>query len=434
MEYIKAEAAYIMNLDAEPKPSEHPWPPRLILQNPDHDPKKPTTFANMYADQYRGNIIKTWRLDNATQHRLKDTPTARYTDSGHAATASLRAIVVPSEAHQRHILLMEQDTFLRLFDSMKLDRYGLCLYLTNVPGLHSLGRRSKDSSVLGFFLNAIDYAFIWSYDPKMRATNAVIIGEVDQACKTNQLLGAIKRTENAVVFNPLYLAFLACSEGFLMNCEFDYASVKSPGRRLRGETMDMGHNSTNRELRDFSEASLSHGKSLTNGVRRLRVVQTLQDVVNQLDGSWEGTIWGETAGRVAAMADDDRRSSSAGRTDALQQSNVEIQAAIPWLRSQLACRVAHFEAHIGWAKTSLRVVGLSLTFSVTPTWVRTDTPRPTTAWAAPKHDSLGRTSERSPSRSWSSSLQQKLQHCSTYRRRWRPRSATLSCTGRLRWP
>ncbi|KAL2129358.1 hypothetical protein VTI74DRAFT_7907 [Chaetomium olivicolor] len=161
------------------------------------------------------------------------------------ASTTARVIMVPSDGRLRHFLYMDRDIFLGLFESTGLDESGLYLYLISIPGLHSLGITGTESPVFCFFLNTIEYTLLlWTYDAQRCATNFILIGEAGVPSKTKQLLEVIKRAQDITIFQPLYLAFLACSQGFLMTCEDRNASTQPSAVALPAETMELCPNSS----------------------------------------------------------------------------------------------------------------------------------------------------------------------------------------------
>jgi hypothetical protein len=99
---------------------------------------------------------------------------------GEKPAASLRVIVVPRDREKRHILHMDRAVFLSLFNDLGLDDYALYLYLTT----------------------------------GMQAVNVILLGDADARWTTNGLVQAMW-VKQRIIFNPLYLVFVACFQGFL---------------------------------------------------------------------------------------------------------------------------------------------------------------------------------------------------------------------------
>jgi hypothetical protein len=343
MDSIRHEASDILAL--KNVHSEYVFPPRLVFSSPKPDSGISTAFTHLYAGIYQsGSVIETWLSPNAAQDELGSVAATRDLEMGEAPTASLQVTVVPRDREKQHIIHMDRTVFLSLFNDLMLDDYALYLYLTNVPGLHFLGRKTSQagsSEALGFYLNTLDYTFIWSYNPGTKAINVILLGEADAKWTTNGLVQAMWAKQH-IIFNPLYLAFVACFQGFLGIWECD--SGFRPKAELSVKTMELDIDSTE-GLRHFSEACMWFGKSLTYSERSLRRLRTLQEIAAQLDQTQAGTsVWDEIRGVTG------------GNDDILQRSTSEIQAAMPSLRSQLASRIAHFEWEMRCADVNLRMV------------------------------------------------------------------------------
>jgi hypothetical protein len=268
----------------------------------------------------------------------------------------MRVIVVPHEWDKRSILHMGRIAFLKLFHILALDECALYLYRTNVPGLHFFGRRApnvgESSPVLSFYLGTEDYTFVWSYNPRTRATNAMLFGEAGPTYKTNRLLYAMW-IKDAIIFHPLYLAFLACSQGFLGICDSD--SSFDPNPELVSVDMELGIDLP-AGLVHFSQARMLYGRHLTNGESSAMRLKNLQSISKQLDPTQADSLWNEAEIRdiIASVA------SGGDNDDEMQRSTREIRAAIPLLQRHLVSRIAHFEDKIRWAKVNLRVVSRDL--------------------------------------------------------------------------
>lgn len=352
MERIRREASRILALYKVH--SEHTWPRRLVFKNPNLESGKSAVFQHLYAGAYHTPAtVEVWLSENTTQGDLGRLSATRDFGMGETPLASLRVVVLHGEGGKRHILHVDRTVFFELFSTLALDEYALYLYLTNVPGLHFLGRKTPKaddgSPVFDFYLNAIDYTFIWSYDQGTQATNVILIGEADAKWETNQLLDAMC-VKDHIIFNPLYLAFLACSRGFLdtWECDVEFIPTQNVVRR---KTMELDLDAA-ADLSQFSEAGLGFGKSLNSSVRSLRILRVLQSIANQLDPAHADSLWNQALGitGVAGQRDD------GGKDDTVCQSASQIQTAMLFLQRQLTSRVGHFEGQIRWSKVNMQLV------------------------------------------------------------------------------
>jgi hypothetical protein len=355
MDYIRQEASRILALEKEH--SKYTWPPRLVFRNRNIKSEEPAAFEHLYAGFYRSSAsVETWLSEKATPDELATVTAARDREMGETPASSLRVTAIHGDGERRHILHMDRHVFSELIKALELDEYALYLYLTNVPGLHFLGEKTPSTGsapVLCFYLNAIDYTMIWSYNQRTRATNVLLIGEADAKWETNQLLQTM-RVSHHIVFNPLYLAFLACSRGLLTTweCDAEFTPWKDV---VCLKTMELSLDS-DKDLSHFSEACLWVGKSLLSGEKRLKMLKTLQSIANQLDHGHADSLWAEIQDIIGATSDACGSGGYLNHDAELQKSTAEIQAAMRFLHGQLASRVAHFEAHIRWAKVNLRLV------------------------------------------------------------------------------
>ena len=350
MDWVRRETAEALGLGEDH--SKQTLSSRLVFKSPGVESQKPAAFQHFYAGSYHSSTtVETWYSETATETDLGSFSAARDAEMG-APSASLRVIVVPREGDKRSILYMGRVAFLKLFNTLALDEYALYLYRTNVPGLHFLGRRTpnadESSPVLSFYLDTEDYTFIWSYNPRTRATNAMLFGEADATWQTNRLLRAMC-TKDTIIFHPLYLAFLACSRGFLGIWDSD--SSFKPNPELVSVDMELDIDLP-AGLVHFSQARMLYGRHLTNGERSAMELKNIQSIARQLDPTYADSLWNEAEIRdiipsVASGGDND---------DEMQRSTREIRAAIPLLQRHVVSRITYFENKIRWAKVNLRVV------------------------------------------------------------------------------
>jgi len=347
MDCIWREASRLLALESVH--SERTWPPRLVFKNPAFGPEGTLAFTHFYAGSYSSATVETWLSHGATQNELGSVSAAHDFEMGESPSSSLQVIVVPCDGDKRHVLYMDRSIFLELLSILALDEYALYLYLTNVPGLHSLGRRTlhpESRPVLCLYLNAVEYKCIWSYNHQSRAINAILIVEADARWKANQLLQAML-AKDGITFNPLHLAFLACSRGVLTTWECD-DEFRPDDDVARLTTMELSLDSS-ADMANFSEACLWYGKSLANSEWCMRILRTLRDVAEKLDPSHHDPLWNEFRDHS---------------DEKLQQSTSEIQTAMKLVQRQLASRITHFDGHIRWANVNMSVV------SCVAAWVR----------------------------------------------------------------
>ncbi|KAK4155295.1 hypothetical protein C8A00DRAFT_31915 [Chaetomidium leptoderma] len=356
MDCIRQEASAILALGTEH--SEYTWPPRLVFKSPGLKPGNSTAFEHFYAGAYHSSTtVETWVSLDAKQEELGSVSIAQDFEMGETPSAYLRVIVVPCDGEKRHILYMDRAIFLELFSTLMLDEYALYLYLTNVPGLHFLGPRKPKAEhppVLGFYLNAVDYTFIWSYNQRTQATNVLVIGLADGKWETNELLQAMMWNKGHILFNPLYLAFLTCFHGLLTTWECDAEFIPKEGvAGLKTTELNLDSND---DLVHFSKACLWFGTTLNNGERSLMILGTLRGIASQLDHTHVGSLWDESHGIIpTGGANDGGGGGSNDEKSHGDQSTDEIQAAMQPLQQQLASRVAHFEGRVRRAKIDLRL-------------------------------------------------------------------------------
>jgi hypothetical protein len=351
MDWVRRDAAEILGLGEDH--SEQPLASGLVFKGPGVKPQKLAAFQHFYAGSYHpSTAIETWYSETATETELGSLSATRNAEMGASPSASLRVIVVPREWDKRSILYMGRIAFLKLFNILALDEYALYLYITNVPGLHFLGRRTpnagESSPLLSFYLGTEDYTFIWSYNPRTRATNAMLFGEANATYKTNQLLHAMW-IRDAIIFHPLYLAFLDCSQGFLGISDSDTSFKPNPDLVSVDMELDIDLSA---DLVHFSQARMLYGKHLTNGERSAMRLENLESIARQLNPRHADSLWNEAEIRdiIASVASGD------DNDDEMQRSTREIRAAIPLLQRHLVSRITHFEDKIRWAKANLRVV------------------------------------------------------------------------------
>lgn len=345
MDLIQDEGIRILELDRDHHEYSHP--PRLVFKNP--DPKE-KTFTHLQS----ASLDSSPSLRYLTQQELGSVAASLVHVQGETREAALNVVKITSESGKRRILHIDRAAFLNLVDSFVLARYGLYLYLTNTPGFHFLGLHDStasemDTPTFRFYVNTGDCTILWSYCPSRRATRAVLIGEADSV-SSNQMLKIIHKTEDNKMFHPLYLPFLACSHGYLRAWECDANSKPRAGicPPPHVNTMELDHES--REyLVQLSELCLWYGKCLNHSEGKLKILRTLQAITNDLDLTHTASLWGEIH---HILLEDYPHSDRGG----IQRATHDIQLAIPFLKRQIASRIAHLEARARSAEVNLRIV------------------------------------------------------------------------------
>ncbi|KAK3386421.1 hypothetical protein B0H63DRAFT_540265 [Podospora didyma] len=355
MNCLRKEASRILNLNTIPTDTSlysGYWPPILSF----HEPK--SSYITLQACLCNPSTFKVSEIDRSSEDLASfalDSGLGLAGAGGETPAYSLK--LVNFQRDSKRTLHVDRSVFLDTFRRLSLDEYALYLYLTDTPGLHFLGSRSSHpslsaaaenaTSVLGFYVNCIDHTLIWSYNQATGATNAISI--VRYRPDANTLMRSILTSrDDCVMFNPLFLGFVSCFQGFStfwntseLSDTVGEAELMTYTQNLQNfQTMELDHRSTEL-LVHLSNRCVRAGSVVTTTESKLQMLRLSRDIARRLEH--ESPLWDELkliheSGPPGAVPGFEITGGTLQ-----QQTTREIQHAVAFLQQQIEYRIANWE-------------------------------------------------------------------------------------------
>jgi len=168
--------------------------------------------------------------------------------SGGGADATLQLVNVRRQDNET--LLCSPNMFLHIFKIFGLEPYILYMIRSNCYGFHQFpaNKSSVEDSSYSFFLGTVLYSLIWSFNPKTRATRAILMPRRSNGLKNGEAafrdFRVILQTYQDHIRSPCLPAFVACIH--IIHFVDEYIAVEL--QDIRQMEINTGHGPWNNPL------------------------------------------------------------------------------------------------------------------------------------------------------------------------------------------